>query len=57
MERLDGRIEYEVIKNEIIITSFYNKNVAIEYAKENNCDSIVKYDNFNIETLGVVWEK
>ena len=57
MNKVDGRIEYEVYKNESLITSFYDKDVAINYAKENKCDLVVKYDNFNFEPLGVVWEK
>jgi len=50
-------IRYDVIKNDKIIKDFDTKNEAINYAIKNNCDLIVKFDDFNFEPLGVVWEK
>lgn len=50
-------IKFDVIKNEEIVISFDSKKEAIEYATENKCDLVVKYDDLNFEPLGVVWEK
>lgn len=50
-------IRYDIIKNENIIMSFENKDEAVEYAVEKNCDLVVKFDEFNFEPLGVVWER
>ena len=56
-----NNIRYDVIKenengNEIL-ESFVDKQQAINYAKENGCSCVVKFNDYTFEPLGVVWEK
>ena len=49
--------EYQCIKYEEIIEVFEKKDEAINYALSHKCDYVIKYDNFNFQPLGIVWEK
>ena len=56
MNEINGSIWYDVISNEKgVITNFYDKNVAIQHAKEKGYDYVMKVIDF--EPIEIVWEK
>jgi len=50
-------IIYHIIKNGIIIGDCSSRKDALNAAKQDEADLVVKYDQINFEPLAIVWER